>query len=65
MIYAAKGHDFTFLNPHPNPLPLGEGVYGKPGLCHFAIYVSESCLNVIDIEYCLYKMDEKLKGGLT
>lgn len=65
MIYAAKGHDFTFLNPHPDPPLLGEGVYGKPRICQFAIYVSESCLNVIDIEYCLYKMDEKLKGGLT
>jgi hypothetical protein len=39
MIYAAKGHDFTFLNPHPNPPPLGEGVYGKLGLCQFAVYV--------------------------
>jgi hypothetical protein len=53
------------LNPHPDPPLLGEGVYGKPRICQFAIYVSESCLNVIDIEYCLYKMDEKLKGGLT
>ncbi len=36
--YTANWHNFTFLIPHPNPPPLGEGVYEKRRLCQFAVY---------------------------
>ena len=35
--YTANWHNFTFLIPHPNPPPLGEGVYEKRRLCQFAV----------------------------
>ncbi len=35
--YTANRHNFTFLIPHPNPPPLGEGVYEKRRLCQFAV----------------------------
>jgi len=38
VIYTANWHNFTFLIPHPNPPPLGEGVYEKRRLCQFAVY---------------------------
>ena len=38
--YTANRHNFTFLIPHPNPPPLGEGVYEKRRLCQFAVYVA-------------------------
>ncbi|MEI6262715.1 MAG: hypothetical protein WCR46_22800 [Deltaproteobacteria bacterium] len=39
--YTANRHNFTFLVPHPNPPPLGEGVYEKRRLCRFAVYILE------------------------
>jgi len=39
-MYTANRHNFTFLIPHPNPPPLGEGVYEKRRLCQFAVYMS-------------------------
>jgi hypothetical protein len=38
--YTANWHNFTFLIPHPNPPPLGEGVYEKRRLCQFAVYLA-------------------------
>jgi adenine-specific DNA-methyltransferase len=38
--YTANWHNFTFLIPHPNPPPLGEGVYEKRRLCQFAAAVA-------------------------
>ena len=35
--YTANWYNFTFLVPHPNPPPLGEGVYEKRRLCQFAV----------------------------
>ncbi len=40
-VYTANWHNFTFLIPHPNPPPLGEGVYEKRRLCQFAVYILE------------------------
>ena len=37
LLYTANWHNFTFLIPHPNPPPLGEGVYEKRRLCQFAV----------------------------
>jgi len=37
VVYTANWHNFTFLIPHPNPPPLGEGVYEKRRLCQFAV----------------------------
>ncbi len=37
LMYTANRHNFTFLIPHPNPPPLGEGVYEKRRLCQFAV----------------------------
>ena len=39
--YTANRHNFTFLIPHPNPPPLGEGVYEKRRLCQFAVYIAD------------------------
>ena len=36
--YTANWRNFTFLISHPNPPPLGEGVYEKRRLCQFAVY---------------------------
>lgn len=40
--YTANWHNFTFLIPHPNPPPLGEGVYEKRRLCQFSVYIWSS-----------------------
>ncbi len=40
--YTANWYNFTFLVPHPNPPPLGEGVYEKRRLCQFAVYFERS-----------------------
>jgi hypothetical protein len=51
MDYTANRHNFTFLIPHPNPPPLGEGVYEKRRLCRFAVYEPEERTEVIRQAY--------------
>ncbi len=45
--YTANWHNFTFLIPHPNPPPLGEGVYEKRRLCQFAVYLTGNAFQII------------------
>jgi hypothetical protein len=43
--YTANRHNFMFLIPHPNPPPLGEGVYEKRRLCRFAVYLAKAAIS--------------------
>ncbi len=63
LTYTANWHNFTFLIPHPNPPPLGEGVYEKRRLCQFAVYTHDQEMFALNI--IAYQITELQKGILN
>ena len=56
--YTANRHNFTFLIPHPNPPPLGEGVYEKRRLCQFAVYLRKEIASEKDYAKMIEQIDK-------